>query len=333
MELEWAKNIIKMATDISKYVRKHTIIYASLRRNQQHILKKTISLQLPVATRWTSHMNCLRSVNKSKAALQACVVEPQIADTMRQDHQAELRTTILADQTWTQLEDVITLLQPFLAVILDLEKDVPRLSWVYRHYSQLRLHAQSTFVSGLPIGKQVKKFVVGRWNWLRRPVMSVAYVLDPHMAPFGYPGEILKEVGIFLEKYYDEKQSALIYSQICALVSRQEPFDTGILWRSAPLTPPITWWTANFKNSCPELTKLAIRILSMPASAASSERNWSAFNFIHSASRNRLLNRKVQKLINIYWNSRLLTDVQDDGTYFDEEELEDEGIIDLSLFS
>jgi len=168
-------------------------------------------------------MKCLDSVYKSKAALQACVVEPDIAEKMRKDHKAELRTTILNDQIWTQLEDARTLLRPFLTVILDLEKDTPRLSWVYRRYNELQTHAKSAFVCGLPIGDQVTKIVDERWNWLRRPVMSVAYLLDPQMASFALPEGILGEFGKFLEEYYDQVDSALMYSQICALVSRREP--------------------------------------------------------------------------------------------------------------
>jgi len=270
-------------------------------------------------------MKCLDSVYKSKAALQACVVEPDIAEKMRKDHKAELRTTILNDQIWTQLEDARTLLRPFLTVILDLEKDTPRLSWVYRRYNELQTHAKSAFVCGLPIGDQVTKIVDERWNWLRRPVnvgcISFGSPNGLIRTPRRDSGRIWEILGRIL---WPSRFSAYVFTNM-RVGFTPGAFESGILWRSAPHTSPITWWKANFQYSCPELTKLAIRVLSMPASAACSERNWSAFNFIHSASRNRLLNHKVQKLVNIYWNSRLLIDVQDDGTYFDED-MEAEGI-------
>ncbi|CAG8570657.1 26723_t:CDS:2 [Dentiscutata erythropus] len=42
------------------------------------------------------------------------------------------------------------------------------------------------------------------------------------------------------------------------------------------------------------------------ATSASSERNWSSFNFVHSKLRNRLHNPRVEKIVYIYWNLQIL---------------------------
>ena len=41
------------------------------------------------------------------------------------------------------------------------------------------------------------------------------------------------------------------------------------------------------------------------------ERNWSVFGFVHSKSRNRLYGHKVEKLVHIYQNMRLLRKIRD----------------------
>lgn len=41
-------------------------------------------------------------------------------------------------------------------------------------------------------------------------------------------------------------------------------------------------------------------------SASSCERNWSAFGFIHSKSRNRLSSKKAEELVYVFSNRRLL---------------------------
>ncbi len=41
-------------------------------------------------------------------------------------------------------------------------------------------------------------------------------------------------------------------------------------------------------------------------SASSCERNWSAFGFIHSKSRNRLQTKKAEELVYVFSNRRLL---------------------------
>ncbi|CAG8595877.1 9360_t:CDS:2, partial [Scutellospora calospora] len=51
---------------------------------------------------------------------------------------------------------------------------------------------------------------------------------------------------------------------------------------------------------------VALKILSILATSAASECNWSAYGFIHSKLRNRMLTEKAEKLVFIYWNIRIL---------------------------
>ncbi|CAB4410252.1 unnamed protein product [Rhizophagus irregularis] len=55
----------------------------------------------------------------------------------------------------------------------------------------------------------------------------------------------------------------------------------------------------------PLLSSVAIKVLSIPASSAVSERNWSTYNFIHSKLRNRMVIDRAEKLVYIleYQNS------------------------------
>ena len=60
------------------------------------------------------------------------------------------------------------------------------------------------------------------------------------------------------------------------------------------------------KGRYPILSDIAIRILSIPATSAASERNWSTFGFIHSKLRNRLHEKRVEKIVYLFWNLRIL---------------------------
>ena len=59
----------------------------------------------------------------------------------------------------------------------------------------------------------------------------------------------------------------------------------------------------------PLLSSTALKLLSIPATSAASERNWSTYNFIHSKLRNRLINDRAEKLVYIYWNLRILREL------------------------
>ena len=50
-------------------------------------------------------------------------------------------------------------------------------------------------------------------------------------------------------------------------------------------------------------------MLSIPATSATSERNWSTYKFIHSKLQNRLINDRAEKLVYIYWNLQILREL------------------------
>jgi hypothetical protein len=63
------------------------------------------------------------------------------------------------------------------------------------------------------------------------------------------------------------------------------------------------WWHRVGGNALPKIAKC---ILSLTCSASSCERNWSMYSFVHSKNRNRLGVDKVEALVYIYTNSKLL---------------------------
>ena len=69
---------------------------------------------------------------------------------------------------------------------------------------------------------------------------------------------------------------------------------------------PLKWW-ANHGQSIPMLQKLALQLLNQPASSSSCERNWSTCNFIHNIQRNKLAPERVEDLVFIHNNLRLLS--------------------------
>jgi hypothetical protein len=63
---------------------------------------------------------------------------------------------------------------------------------------------------------------------------------------------------------------------------------------------------AYMRAYCPELASFAERLIRICANSVTSERAWSAMNYIHSKSRNSLSINTVDKLTFIYMNVRTL---------------------------
>lgn len=79
------------------------------------------------------------------------------------------------------------------------------------------------------------------------------------------------------------------------------------------------YWKVFGKNEFPALYICANRVFDMVASSAASERVWSAFGFIHSNSRNRLITTRVEKLTSIYVNNAILKQLDAIDSLFSDE--------------
>ncbi|CAG8831054.1 9451_t:CDS:2 [Gigaspora margarita] len=103
--------------------------------------------------------------------------------------------------------------------------------------------------------------------------MLLAYLLDSNYCRRSLAQNSTTIIESFIKKYYP-KDSAIIWKQIIFYRTQSGIFDIKLAWDTVDKDE-------NFKFVAPQLTKLAIRIFSIPCSSAASERNWSAFSYIH----------------------------------------------------
>jgi hypothetical protein len=61
-----------------------------------------------------------------------------------------------------------------------------------------------------------------------------------------------------------------------------------------------------YGSECPDLQPIAVKLLSLSATASGYEQNWSNFECIHSDSRNHLTTKNATDLVWLYSNLRLL---------------------------
>jgi hypothetical protein len=137
-----------------------------------------------------------------------------------------------------------------------------------------------------------------RWSKMYHPVIEVAYLLDPQFIGRNLEADGMSIISDFIVQYYPNK-AEIIYTQILQYKSQTGLFQNQLAWKTVNTVDPITWWRGNFGSSSSELCKMACRILTIPTSSAASERNWSAFSYIHDKKRNRLTSEKVFKLVYI----------------------------------
>ena len=134
--------------------------------------------------------------------------------------------------------------------------------------------------------------------------MEVANLLDPSFHGCRLTSNSMNRISEFVQKYYSNN-AVEIWTQILNYKEKSGVFANKLAWETVGKVDPIVWWYGNFNDSASELTQMAKRILSIPTSSAASERNWSAFAYIHDKKRNRLTPDRVLKLVYIYSNYKL----------------------------
>lgn len=157
------------------------------------------------------------------------------------------------------------------------------------------------------------------------PAIVLAYYLDPR-----YCGKSLSQehsrINFLIEeasKLINKNSNAQLAREMLEYQSKLGVFSLNVLWSDEATKDPITWWSA-LRNEVPVLSELAAKLMSIPASSAAAERNWSHFGFVHSLRRNRLTNDRVFKLVYLYSNLRLNDKVINNN--IDSDNTEDEDI-------
>ena len=209
---------------------------------------------------------------------------------------------------WVKIEAIDRMLSPITKAIGDLESDRTNLSRVYEIFQKLRYN------------QAIKYLVDERWAFLHTEPMGIAYLLNPAThGGEGFVGSDKIDSYESLKNYYQvtviskitDKELARLESTAFLeeidqyLAEMASANATSKLQDVSRNKEPLSFWVS-WGSGFPRLQKIAISLFSTCTSAASAERIWSVFDFVHSKRRNRLANDKVERLVFIYSNSRRL---------------------------
>jgi hypothetical protein len=133
------------------------------------------------------------------------------------------------------------------------------------------------------------------------PIHLVAYYLDPSNALHRhYTHEEFDSIIKFISHYGGEEAK----SQFALFLVKEGHFRRHHEAWSLSDRPLLFW--ALLYPFAPELSRLALRVFKTPANSVPSERAFSTHNLIHDKRRNRLQVEKVDKLVFIHRNTRVL---------------------------
>ncbi|KAJ6848549.1 uncharacterized protein M6B38_275030 [Iris pallida] len=149
------------------------------------------------------------------------------------------------------------------------------------------------------------------WRWDRRisrPLHAAGFFLNPQFF-YSIQGEMSNEVSSAMldciERLVPEvKVQDKIQKELNMYKSAAGDFGRKMAIRARQTLLPAEWW-ATYGGGCPNLTRLAIRILSQTCSARGFERNRIAFEQIHNRRMNFLEHQRLCDLLFVRYNLRL----------------------------
>src|SRR6266702_8864144 len=124
--------------------------------------------------------------------------------------------------------------------------------------------------------------------------MTITYLYNPitrNKRPVDVTNTQIRGVGSWLLKYYknNKKKTATVYAELLKLQAKSGPFSRPFDWAATKKMDLVLWWKSLF-SSYTELVQLAKMVFLVLPTMGATERNWSAFGYIHSKNRNSLLN-------------------------------------------
>ncbi|CAN1163923.1 hypothetical protein LINPERHAP2_LOCUS25277 [Linum perenne] len=237
----------------------------------------------------------------------------------------------LDSRFWTSVLTCLRAAMPLMKVLRLVDSDeLPSMPFLYLELKQAMEKIKSYFSNIEKRYKPVLNIIEKRWNdQMSRPLHYAAYWLNPkvHFGENFDPNERKLKVGLYdcverLSK--DRDESLTIMQQLDTFHHSRGMFSSYGSMQLLDRKHLADWWSS-FGDDVPELQKFAIRILSLTCSASGCERNWSVFERVHSKKRNRLLQKKMNDIVYVMYNSKLLRrQAKDIERIFDEIDSDDE---------
>ncbi|KXZ41022.1 hypothetical protein GPECTOR_962g228 [Gonium pectorale] len=321
-KLDSAKYVINKVKEVIIFVKnKHTPLAIFNKHSKLKVL-------LPGETRFATEFLVLDRSIKVRRALKKMLADRKFekwtkaGGKSRKDEVAEIAKLINADGFWVRVQELVDLTGPIVVVLRLADSSAPTTGKIYHECLKLQQHVEekAEAMTSFKLGekKQLKESVKSRCEMLHNPLHAAGYLLDPEF--WDVP---LKDVGRKVMDGFREVVRAMLDNtdlsakaeEELVLFKRKEGPWGGMQLASAQANasklPGSAWHQMYSMDTL--LQKIAVRVLAQPTSACACERNWSAYEFIHSTRRNKLDPERAKKLVYVFTNRRILNRVRKPG--------------------
>ncbi|XP_068309771.1 uncharacterized protein [Pyrus communis] len=290
------------------------------------LLKKLVMKML---FKFASTLVMLRRFKELKEGLQQMVISPNWALYKEDDlvKAMMVKQKILDEDFWEKIDYILFFTAPIYEVIRMADTDKPCLHLVYEWWDAMiekvkaaiyrnerkALHEKNSFFD------TVYRILWERWTKSSTTLHCLAHSLNPRY----YSSEWLQEdpsrlaphrdVELTIERkkcferyFSNEEIGRNINVEYASFSMCLNDFGAIDSMNNRFHLEPEMWWIVH-GASTPNLQSIALKLLGQPCSSSCCERNWSTYSFIHSLRRNKITPQRVEDLVFVHNNLRLLS--------------------------
>ncbi|KAL5170881.1 hypothetical protein HKD37_11G032478 [Glycine soja] len=303
--LEWISAVIEQARSVTRFVYNYSAILNMVKR---YTLGNDIVD--PSFSHFATNFTTLKRMVDLKHNLQALVTSQEWADSPYSKQTAGLEMLdCLSNQTfWSSCDMIVCLTAPLLKVMRIASSEMrPAMGYVYAGMYRAKEAIKKA------LGKREEYMVY--WNIIHRrwerlwhhPLHAAGFYLNPKFF-YSIQGDIHGQIvsGMFdcIERLVpDTRIQDKIIKEINLYKSASGDFGRKMAVRARDNLLPSEWWST-YGGGCPNLSRLAIRILSQTSSVMSCKRNQIPFEQIIN-TRNYIERQHLTDLVFVHCNLRL----------------------------
>ncbi|CAL1388754.1 unnamed protein product [Linum trigynum] len=304
-KLEWINGIIEKARSITRFVYNHTAVVNMLRRYTFgiDILQRGL-------TRSATNFVTLKQMVDLKDTLQGMVTSYEWIDCpfSKQPGGLEMLDLVSDQSFWSSCTRIVRLTQPLLRVLrIICDRKRPPMGYVYAGMYRVKEEIKKEFLKRedyVVYWNIIDQWWEGKWNV---PLRAAGFYLNPKFF-YSIKGNIHGDIqsGLFdcIERLVPEVDvQAHIITERNSYKNASSDFGRRVAVRTRETMLPDEWW-ATYGGSCPNLTRLAIRILNQACSSIGYKQDDIPIERVHD-TKNGLEHQRLSDLVFYQYNSRL----------------------------
>ncbi|XP_026418441.1 uncharacterized protein LOC113313876 [Papaver somniferum] len=304
-KLEWVNMILEHVKRVTRFIYNHGVILNMMRR-----YTGGMDLVQPSHTRSATDFTSLKTMVSLKDTLQGMVTSQEWVDSVLSKTPGGIAVIdiILSQSFWSSCSTLVLLTDPLVGI----------LSMVHSHerpsvgYILAGIYRAKEAIKRVLVEKKEYmlywKIIDNRWDQLlQHPLHEASFFLNPKYY-YSLKGDVHDKIpsGMLdcIERLMpDIKVQDKINKEMIGYKNVAGDFGRNMAVRARHTLLPAEWWST-YAGDCPNLARLAIRILSQNCSATGCKRDPIPFEQIHK-TRNRLEHQRLSDLVFVQYNLRL----------------------------